>query len=56
MVIFYFKINSICYNYYYLYLLAYVLIYHAVFYEFKTIGTRENEGTSHSVSKILSKS
>ena len=30
-----------------------VLLYHAVFYLLKTIGTRENEDNSHSVGKIL---
>jgi len=56
MIIVYFKTNSICYNCYYLYLLTYVFLYHAVFYSSKTIGTRENESNSHSVGKILSKS
>jgi len=55
-IIVYFKTNSICYNCYYLYILTYVLLYHSIFYWSKTIGTRENEGNSHSAGKILSKS
>ena len=49
MITVYFKTNSISYTH----LLTYVLLYHAVFHWSKTIGTRENEGHSHSMGKIL---
>ena len=55
MVIIYFTTNSTYYNCYYLDLFTNlcVLLYHAVFYRSKIIGTRENEDNSHSVDKIL---
>ena len=55
MVPVYFKTNSISYNCYYIdsIINLCVLLYHAVFYLLKTIGTRENEDNSHSVGKIL---